>query len=53
MLAEETGATSAAYGVPYPRGVYPKVLRRYAKLLLENLKLLEPSGSAMEVLLCD
>ena len=44
MLAEETGATSAAYGVPYARRVL-KVLRRYAKLLLENLKLLEPSGS--------
>ena len=53
MLAEETGATSAAYVVPYPRESGTLSFAAKSKLLLENLKLLEPSGSAMEVLLCD
>ena len=51
MLAEETGATSAAYVVPYRAEGLDALRAR--KLLLENLKLLEPSGSAMEVILCD
>ena len=40
MLAEETGATSAAYVVPYPRRVGHPYFAAKSKLLLENLKLL-------------
>ena len=40
MLAEETGATSAAYVVPYPRESGTLSFAAKSKLLLENLKLL-------------
>ena len=40
MLAEETGATSAAYVVPYGRESPTQSFAAKSKLLLENLKLL-------------
>ena len=40
MLAEETGATSAAYVVPYPPESATHYFAAKSKLLLENLKLL-------------